>query len=174
VYDEGLTGRLVFERFESEALRGNPLGDSNVRATIVYTPPGYESGDDRYPVIFCLAGFTGTSWHSTNYNTFGPNLPQRFDGLIKNGKCGPAILVMVDGMTALGGNQYINSEAVGRYEDHIIDELVPFIDDKYRTQGQGHRGVKGMPTSGRPWPATAATCTSTTATGPTSRTRSTS
>ena len=55
---------------------------------------------------------------------------------------------MVDGMTRVGGNQYINSDAVGRYEDHIINELVPFIDGKYKTLGAGHRGVMGKSSGG--------------------------
>lgn len=143
-----LNGKVVVERFESAVLKGNPLGDPHRRAVLVYVPPGYEGSDQRYPVIFCLAGFTGTSWSFTNFNAFWPTLPRQFENLIESGASGPAILVMVDGMTKVGGNQYINSGAVGRYEDHIIDELVPFIDEKYRTLGAGHRGIKGKSSGG--------------------------
>lgn len=138
----------MVDQFDSAVLRDNPLGDSAKRNHIVYLPPGYDEGSQRYPVIFCLAGFTGTSWSFTNYDPFVPTLPQRFETLMREGRSGPAIMVMVDGMTGVGGNQYINSEAVGRHEDHIIEELVPYIDREYRTLGDGHRGVKGKSSGG--------------------------
>lgn len=139
---------MILESFDSAVLRGNPLGDPSVRSVLVYLPPDYDQSTRRYPVIFCLAGFTGTSWSFINFDAFAPTLPQRFERLIDGGKSAPAILVMVDAMTTLGGNQYINSDAVGRYEDHIISELVPFIDARYRTLGAGHRGVKGKSSGG--------------------------
>ena len=43
------------------------------------------------------------------------------------------IVVMADCLTRFGGSQYINSAATGRYADHLIDELVPFVDARYRT-----------------------------------------
>jgi S-formylglutathione hydrolase FrmB len=145
--DQDLKGRVSVERLASSVLEDNPLGDPATRDVIVYLPPGYEDGK-RYPVIFCLAGFTGTSWSYLNFNAFTPTLPAQFERLLSSGASGPAILVMVDGMTRVGGNQYINSEAVGRYEDHIIEELVPFIDGNYRTLGPGHRGVMGKSSGG--------------------------
>ncbi|MPZ23224.1 MAG: esterase [Dehalococcoidia bacterium] len=146
--DIDLKGRIVLERFSSEVLRDNPLGDPHVRSVLVYLPPGYDERSERYPVIFCLAGFTGTSWSFLRYEPFGYPLPARFERLIEDGRSQPAILVLVDGMTRVGGNQYINSEAVGRYEDHIVDELVPFIDGRYRTLEAGHRGVMGKSSGG--------------------------
>jgi hypothetical protein len=143
-----LGGTLLVEDFDSEVLRGNRLGDRSLRHPLVYLPPGYESSEERYPVTFCLAGFTGSSWSFVNYDPFVPSLPQRFERLMTDGRCGPAILVMVDGMTALGGNQYINSPAVGAYADHILTELVPYVDRTYRTLGDGHRGVMGKSSGG--------------------------
>ena len=144
----GLSGTLLVESFESEVLRDNALSDPSTRHPLVYLPPGYENTNDRYPVIFCLAGFTGTSWSFANYDAFVPSLPQRFERLLTDGRCTPAILVMVDGMTSLGGNQYINSPAVGDYSDHILRELVPHVDSTYRTMGDGHRGVMGKSSGG--------------------------
>jgi enterochelin esterase family protein len=144
----GLSGTLLVESFESSVLRDNPLDDPAVRNPLVYLPPGYDDSDERYPVVFCLAGFTGTSWSFANYDAFVPTLPQRFERLLADGRSGPAILVMVDGMTSLGGNQYINSAAVGRWADHILDELVPHVDSTYRTMGDGHRGIMGKSSGG--------------------------
>ena len=49
-------GRVEARRFESAALRGNPLGDSAEREVPVYLPP---AADGPLPVVFLLAGFTG-------------------------------------------------------------------------------------------------------------------
>ena len=46
---------------------------------------------------------------------------------------GPVIIVMPDCFTALGGNQYLNSSAIGRYADYLTRELVPFVDREFRT-----------------------------------------
>ena len=94
----------------------------------------------RYPVVYMLHGFTGNSLGWLNTPTFGaPNVPQRFESLLKKGECGEMILVFPDGFTAMGGSQYVNSTATGRYEDYVIEDLIPFIDQKYRTiaTGQG-------------------------------------
>jgi enterochelin esterase family protein len=44
-----------------------------------------------------------------------------------------AIIVMPDGFTRYGGSQYLNSSATGRYEDHLVREVVPWVDRRYRT-----------------------------------------
>ena len=62
----GLKGTLLVESFPSSVLRNNPLGDPPLRHPLVYLPPGDEDSEDRFPVIFCLAGFTGTSWSFAN------------------------------------------------------------------------------------------------------------
>jgi len=40
------------------------------------------------------------------------------------------VLVLIDCFTRFGGN-HINSSATGRYEDYIINEIVPFVDKNY-------------------------------------------
>ena len=52
--------------------------------------------------------------------------------ILKKGMPG-VIYVMPDCLTYLGGSQYVNSSAVGNYEDYIVKELVPLIDEKFRT-----------------------------------------
>jgi hypothetical protein len=39
---------------------------------------------------------------------------------------------MPDCFTAYGGSQYLNSPAVGNYDDYLVQELVPYIDRTYR------------------------------------------
>ena len=62
---------------------------------------------------------------------------------------GPVIVVMPDCFTALGGNQYINSSAVGRYADYLLQEIIPFVDREFRTlASRDHRGCFGKSSGG--------------------------
>ncbi|HYO90759.1 MAG TPA: alpha/beta hydrolase-fold protein, partial [Pyrinomonadaceae bacterium] len=59
------------------------------------------------------------------------------------------IVVMPDCFTRLGGSQYINSTATGRYEDYLIEEVVPFVDARFRTIPEaGARAVMGKSSGG--------------------------
>lgn len=142
-------GTTVVERFESQALKGNPLRDPHVREVPVYLPPSYERDRSRrYPVIYWLHGFTGIGLSSINRSLWTPSLPELMDRVIADG-APEAVLVMPDGSTRYGGSQYVNSPATGRYEDHIVRELVPYIDATYRTKGSaGHRGTVGKSSGG--------------------------
>ncbi len=142
-------GTVVFETVTSDALRDNPLGDPFVRRVPVYLPPGYESGSMRYPTTYVLTGFTGRGTMLLNDAAWDENIAERMDRLIAEGKVRPMILVMPDCFTRIGGSQYINSPAVGRYEDHVVQELVPLVDRKYRTMaGRDHRAVVGKSSGG--------------------------
>ena len=142
-------GSIIIETIESQVLRGNPLGDPSMRRVPIYLPPGYDTSNTRYPVVFVLAGFTGRGVTFLNDAPWEETLPQRMDRLIAAGKLQPMILVMPDCFTRLGGSQYINSSAVGRYEDHIVQELVAHVDQKYRTRADpSHRAVVGKSSGG--------------------------
>lgn len=143
----GERGSVVIEPFESQVLKGNPLGDPHVREIPVYLPPGYDDGG-HYPVIYWLHGFTGFGLSAVARSLWTPSLPELMDRVIAEG-APPAILVMPDGSTRYGGSQYLNSPATGRYEDHVVRELVPHIDRTYRTRAaREHRGVVGKSSGG--------------------------
>ncbi len=131
-------------------LRDNPLGDPHIRDLFVYLPPGYEeSGGKRYPSVYCLTGFTGRGKQLLNDNPFTPNLAERMDRLIAAGKIQPMIVVMPNCFTYYGGSQYINSTATGRYEDYLTQEIVPFVDENFRTlTTAGARAVMGKSSGG--------------------------
>ncbi len=142
-------GTVVNIRHESEVLKGNAPGDPHVRDLFVYLPPGYDNGDERYPTVYCLTGFTGRGKMLLNDNAFTPNLAERMDKLIAAGTVRPMILVMPDCFTRYGGSQYINSTATGRYEDYLTDEIVTFIDSEFRTiADRGSRAVMGKSSGG--------------------------
>jgi enterochelin esterase family protein len=142
------TGRIERVVFSSDVLRGNPCGDPVVRTVPVYLPPGYDDAPSaRFPVVFCLTGFTGRGVMLLNEDGWAPNIAQRMDLLIASGRARPMILVMPDCFTRYGGSQYINSAATGRYEDHLVSELVPWADRTYRTRPD-RRGLMGKSSGG--------------------------
>lgn len=143
-------GTIRVLRHESNALSGNPLGDPHVRDLYVYLPPGYKSeGAKRYPVIYCLTGFTGRGKMFLNDSAFSLNLAERIDRLVSEGAVRPFIAVMPDCFTRYGGSQYINSSATGNYEDYLTEELVPFVDENLRTiPDRLARGVAGKSSGG--------------------------
>ncbi len=145
-------GRIVLVRFESQALRGNPLGDPAVRTIPVYLPAGYDDPRNtrrRYPSVYALAGFTGRGTMMLNDSGWGETLPMRLDRLIATGKIQPMIVAMPDCFTLYGGSQYLDSSAHGNYETHLVRELVPWIDHAFRTKAQAaHRAVFGKSSGG--------------------------
>jgi S-formylglutathione hydrolase FrmB len=78
----------------------------------------------------------------------GEPLDVRLDRLIASGACPPVIVAAPDCFTRVGGNQYINSAGTGRYEDYLIDEIIPFVDAHYRTLPRGQWGVFGKSSGG--------------------------
>jgi len=142
-------GRVVVESFESAVLRGNAPGDPHVRRVPVYLPPSYDAAPQRrFPVVFVLSGFMGRGRMQLNDAPWTPSLPDRMDALVAAG-CEEQILVMPDCLTRYGGSQYLNSTATGRYQDHIVHELVPWVDGAFRTlAGRDHRGVAGKSSGG--------------------------
>ena len=119
----------------SKALAKNPLGDPSTRRLPILLPPDYESSTRRYPIIVGLTGFTGRGIMMLNDSAWGPNLTQRLEALYAAGMP-HAIFILPDCFTRYGGSQYINSAATGRYEDYVIDELIPWVDAHYRTHSR--------------------------------------
>ncbi|MBI3183013.1 MAG: alpha/beta hydrolase [Myxococcales bacterium] len=128
-----MKGEVEVREIHSPALERNPLGDPPVRRTPIYLPPGYRSGRERYPAIYFLHGFSGSGASWLNSSAFTPNVPERVDRLIASGAVPPFIAVFVDGWTALGGSQWINSQAIGRYRDYLAQEVVGWVDRELRT-----------------------------------------
>lgn len=141
---------MAIERYESRVLAGNAAGDPPLRSIPVYLPPAYDAEPSRrFPVIYVLTGFTGRGRMLLNDGPWSPSLDDRMNALIASGRAGEAILVMPDCYTRYGGSQYINSSATGRYEDHLISELVTHVDRTYRTiADRDHRGVVGKSSGG--------------------------
>ncbi len=143
-------GTLVVETVDSRALTDNPLGDSARRRFAVWLPPSYASATERrFPVIVWLAGYAGTGEMLFSGNPWQPGLGDRLDRLVASGRMGEAIVVAPDGFSRWGGAQYLDSPATGGYETHVVREVVPAIDARFRTiAGREARAIGGKSSGG--------------------------
>jgi enterochelin esterase-like enzyme len=114
------------------------------RKYAVYLPPDYESSDRSYPVLYLLHG---SGDDQTGWVQFGEVL-HIADKAIQEGKATPMIIIMPDANTGTRG--YLNN-ATGtwRYEDFFFDELMPFVEKKYRIKAEKRfRAVSGLSMGG--------------------------
>lgn len=115
------------------------------RRAFVYTPPGYENGSDRYPVLYLQHGWgeDETAW--TNQGR--ANLIM--DNLIAEGKIKPFIIVMTYGMTndtRIGGLRDFKIEP---FQTVLLDELIPYVDSHFRTVAdRDNRAMAGLSMGG--------------------------
>ena len=144
-WERPFRGRLDEHLVESDALRGNPLGDTHVRPLWVWTPPGYDGeGERRYGSVYVLQGFTGQLDMWRNRAPFRRTYPELLNELAPE-----CVVVFVDTWTSVGGSQFVDSPATGRYHAYLCDELVPWVDVRYRTlPAAEHRGVQGKSSGG--------------------------
>jgi S-formylglutathione hydrolase FrmB len=145
-----LAGRLDEHAFESEVLKDNPLGDPHVRPLWVYLPPGYEDEPERgYPSVYVIQGLTGQLDMWRNRSAFRRNFPELADELFASGGSPPCVLVYVDAWTSIGGSQFVDSSGTGRYHTYLCEEVVAFVDSRYRTLPKAaHRGIAGKSSGG--------------------------
>ena len=123
-------GRVVEIDVPAPALAGNLLGTPDIQGVAVYLPPGYDQQSDRrYPVIFLLHGIFDS--HKVWLEHF--DVPSTLDRLIKAGRIPELLVVMPDGGNKYGGGFYRNSPVSGHWGDYIADDLVSFIDERFRT-----------------------------------------
>ena len=144
-----LAGRLEQTTIVSELLRGNPLGDPHERPIWVYLPPGYDDADVRHPTVYVLQGYTGhlTMW--ANRTPFRQPFIETADAVFATGRAPGCIVVYVDAWTAYGGSQFVDSPGTGPYHSYLCDEVVPFVDARYRTiPDRESRAITGKSSGG--------------------------
>jgi enterochelin esterase-like enzyme len=137
-------GAVASVYYQSSAL-------GRTRRMHVYTPPGYESGKDRYPVFYLLhgAGDCDDSWTSVGRANF------IFDNLIATNKAKPMIVVMPAGHTSAvtGGGR--GAAAAGgppprdEFTDDFVKDVMPYVEKNYRViADRGHRAIAGLSMGG--------------------------
>jgi S-formylglutathione hydrolase FrmB len=143
-------GRFDELTIDSRVLLGNPLGDPHERPLWVSLPPGYD--DDpatRYPSVYVIQGLTGQLDMWRNRTPFRRTFPELADDLFARGDAPPVVVVWVDCWTSLGGSQFLDSPGTGDYLTYLCEEVVGFVDERYRTiPDAAHRGVQGKSSGG--------------------------
>src|ERR687893_1986786 len=118
---------------DSDCLKGNLLGDPSRRAVDVYVPAGHDGRG--LPLLVDLVGFTASGLSHTNWTGFQENLPERLDRLIGEQRMPPVVVAFPDCFTRLGGNQYVDSVAMGLWETFLIREMLPFVEGRFGCGG---------------------------------------
>ncbi len=113
----------------------------------VYTPPGYEAGTDRFPVLYLLHGAFDAD---ASWNTVG-QAGQILDNLIADGKAKPMIVVMPMGHTgpfSFGPNNSFEKQ-MSEFEEDFKQDVRPTIEGRYRVLGtRGDRALAGLSMGG--------------------------
>jgi enterochelin esterase family protein len=110
----------------------------------VYTPPGYATSGQRYPVLYLLhgGGDNDLSWLMAGRANF------IFDNLIAAGKAKPMIVVMPAGHVPPGpGGAPAAPDAFAR---DLLTVIVPYVEQNYRTlAAREQRAIAGLSMGGQ-------------------------
>lgn len=133
------------------------------RRALVYTPPGYRSGAERYPVLYLLHGWGGdeTEWLDLGRTA------QIMDNLLAAHKIVPMIVVMPNGhhdrhaipdispppsiseLAPLPPRGYDITASITEIGNSVVGDLVPYVDKNFRTiRSSSSRGVAGLSMGG--------------------------
>ncbi|GAB3937141.1 alpha/beta hydrolase [Mucilaginibacter myungsuensis] len=114
------------------------------RKFAVYLPPDYETSTRDYPVLYLLHG---SGDNHTGWVQFGEVLGIA-DKAIKDGAATPMVIIMPDGDTGRRG--YFNDpKGDWNYEDFFFQELMPYVEKKYRIKSQKRfRAISGLSMGG--------------------------
>jgi len=144
-----LAGRLDKTTIDSRLLRDNPLGDPYVRPLWIYTPPGYDDTTARYPAVFVIQGYTAHVAMQANRMPYRQPYFETADAVFARGEAPGCVVVFVDAWTAYGGSQFVDSPGTGPYHSYLCDEIVPFVDERYRTiTTPASRAISGKSSGG--------------------------
>lgn len=107
----------------------------------VYLPPDYHEGEKEYPVLYLQHGHgeNETAWVNQGKMNF------ILDNLISEGKAVPFITVMCSGMVSYEEGETIRVSPVKKFERLLVEEVIPYIDSRYRTKrDKDKRGMAGL------------------------------
>lgn len=114
------------------------------RKYAIYLPPDYESSERSYPVLYLLHGGGDDQ---TGWVQFGEVL-HIADKAIREGKATPMVIIMPDANTGTRGYAN-NATGTWRYEDFFFEELMPFVEKKYRIKAdKRYRAISGLSMGG--------------------------
>jgi len=114
----------------------------------VYTPPGYETGNQKYPIFYLLhgAGDSDDSWTSVGRANF------ILDNLIAARKAKPMVVVMTAGHTTRaqggrGGGGFLS--ATDDFAKEFTTDVMPLVEKRYRVMtDRAHTAIAGLSMGG--------------------------
>lgn len=143
-------GTLTHRWYNSKGLNQN-------RRINIYTPPGYESSTEKFPVLYLLHGFGGDEDEWINFG----RATQILDNLIAQGKAKPMIVVMPNGHTAMEaapGESAMGFYKPSREKDRAdvanafvanFKDIIGFVESNYRViPDKAHRAISGLSMGG--------------------------
>jgi CubicO group peptidase (beta-lactamase class C family)/enterochelin esterase-like enzyme len=125
----------------------------------VYTPPGYEGGKERYPVLYLLhgGGDEDSGWSTVGRAGF------ILDNLLADKKARPMLIVMPNGSLprpaklppftpgAKPSPEFLAAMAAAqeRFTNELLKEVVPYVEKHFRVRaGREHRALAGLSMGG--------------------------
>lgn len=129
---------------------------SLTRRMFVYTPPGYHSSNENYPVLYLLHGGGGDE---EAWPTLGV-APTILDNLINSGKAEPMIVVMTNGNPSQAAALTVtpklpNVDQSGRgmasmlFEKSLVHDVIPYIETNFRAKtDKANRALTGLSMGG--------------------------
>ncbi len=134
-------GRVTYAQYHSTVLECS-------RRLIIYTPPGYETSSEKYPVLYLISGTTDTeeTWFKVGRANF------ILDNLIAQKKAVPMIIVMPYGNMKMDVSGPATPDAVRMYQrfsQEMMQCIMPFVESNYRTKAEREsRAVAGFSRGG--------------------------
>lgn len=123
-------GTVVNETIRSTALSKTLTGLDPNRTIKVYLPPGYKDSNKTYPVVYY---FHSLNWSAEKMFHDG-QVARLLDRAIAHGITPEFIMVAADYSSPSLGSWYENSPVTGHWIDFTIQELIPFIEGRYRVR----------------------------------------
>ncbi len=140
------SGKVITEKLVSDVLRNTRTGVDPNRVVKIYLPPDYETSGKSYPVVYY---FHSLNWSAEKMFESG-NVQKLLDRAFASHVVNEFIMVAADYSTIQSGCWYENSTVTGRWVDFTVEELVPFIDNHFRTiKKRDSRGLVGDFVGGR-------------------------
>jgi S-formylglutathione hydrolase FrmB len=131
---------LNLREIPAPSLDGNLLGDPTEREVWIYLPPQYFESDEALPVVYYLPGFGEEL-------VVGVDMPADLDTAFAS--IDPMIVVVVPGVTSVGGSFYVDSAANGDWESFVTQDVVEYVDANFRTLADAEtRGIAGFSMGG--------------------------
>ena len=134
-------GELTYSFYHSKTL-------NRTRPLVIYTPPGYREGTQKYPVFYLVSGTTDTeeTWFRAGRMNF------ILDNLIAQKKAVPMIVVMPYGNMMMGMPRPDTPEVADMYRkfgDELLTDVLPFVEANYRVVAdREHRAIAGFSRGG--------------------------